>query len=275
MPGTGIAIALTAWTGLGTVIPLGIDYLVVELLGGVTWTGPLLDALIFSAQIALSWWCYHTLALGTRRLEDPRSATIFLILVPGGVALVAAALTAFAWQIAGATPESFWALTTKLWISRALGILVLVPALLVVVTPLLVRASVGEAEPRAKQPRGLGLTDWAFGELLEVTGLSIATGLLGIVIAELHMRAGGNLHLWAFNLLLIVWAGLRQGLRGGALAACAGSLTGLVTVAVMGGTVPEVSPFQGIMLAQCSTALLVGASAGWIRASEARYRQVV
>src|SRR5262249_49855908 len=138
-----------------------------------------------------------------------------------------------------------------------------------------VRASVVEAEPRAKQPGGLGLTDWTFGELLEVTGLSIATGLLGIVIAELQMRAGGNLHLWAFNLLLIVWAGLRQGLRGGALAACAGSLTGLVTVALLGGTMPDVSPFHGIMLAHGSPALLLGASAGWIRASEARYRQVV
>src|SRR5262249_30249524 len=34
-------------------------------------------------------------------------------------------------------------------------------------------------------------------------------------------------------------------------------------------------PVQGNLLAQCSTALLVGASAGWIRASELRYRQVI
>jgi PAS domain-containing protein len=275
VPGTGIAIALTAWTGLVTVIPLGIDYLIVELIGAATWTVPVLNALIFSSQIALSWWCYHRLALGTRRLEDPRSATIFLILVPGGLALFAALFTALAWQIAAATQEPFWALTTKLWISRALGILVLVPALLVVVTPLLVRAALVEPEPPAKQPGGLGLADWTFGEFLEVSGLSIATALLGVVLGELQMRMDMNLHLWAFNLLLIVWASLRQGLRGGALAACAGSLTGLVTVAFMGGTMPQVSPFQGIMLAQCSTALLVGASAGWIRASEARYRHVV
>src|SRR5262249_60888938 len=120
MPGTGIAIALTAWTGLGTVIPLGIDYLVVELLGGVTWTGPLLDALIFSAQIALSWWCYHTLALGTRRLEDPRSATIFLILVPGGAALVAAPPTAFVARVARAPPRPLWARATQQGSARAL-----------------------------------------------------------------------------------------------------------------------------------------------------------
>ena len=38
---------------------------------------------------------------------------------------------------------------------------------------------------------------------------------------------------------------------------------------------PNFSAMQGNLLAFCSTALLVGASAGWIRASEARYRHVV
>src|SRR5262249_56058757 len=80
---------------------------------------------------------------------------------------------------------------------------------------------------------------------------------------------------WGFNLLLSVWSGLRQGLRGGSLAAASSSVFGLMTVSMLGGTVTQVGPFQGVMLAQCSTALLVGASAGWIRASEARYRQVV
>src|SRR5207249_2187483 len=89
-PAAGLALVLTAWTGVIAILPLGVDYLIVSLIGAETWSGPLIDALIFSGQIALSWWCYHNLALGTRRLEDPRSATLFLILVPGGLALLAA-----------------------------------------------------------------------------------------------------------------------------------------------------------------------------------------
>src|SRR5206468_9387282 len=74
MPAAGIALALTAWIGLIAVVPLGIDYLAAQLLGGQPFRAVSLDALVFSGQIALSWWCYHRLALGTRRLEDPRSA---------------------------------------------------------------------------------------------------------------------------------------------------------------------------------------------------------
>src|SRR5262249_4682448 len=105
--------------------------------------------------------------------------------------------------------------------------------------------------------------------------LTAATGLLSVVLALVQVQAGLNLHLWGFNLLLIVWASLRQGLRGGVLVAGGSSICGLIAVSVLGGTIAQASPFQGVMLAQCSTALLVGASVGWIRASETRYRQIV
>jgi PAS domain S-box-containing protein len=41
------------------------------------------------------------------------------------------------------------------------------------------------------------------------------------------------------------------------------------------GSGPPAFPLQGNLLTQCSIALLAAASAGWIRASEARYRRVV
>ena len=65
---------------------------------------------------------------------------------------------------------------------------------------------------------------------------------------------------------------------GGALTSGIGATVALPVLAVDVLNIEpsaDFSPLQGNLLAQCSTALLVGASSGWIRASEARYRQVV
>src|SRR5262249_41375179 len=77
--------------------------------------------------------------------------------------------------------------------------------------------------------------------------------------------------LWGVGLLIVVWSALRQGLRGGALV---GSTAALAALSFAGANLPhgEWGPLQGYLLAQCSTALLVGVSAGWIQTSEARYR---
>src|SRR5262249_44336439 len=88
-------------------------------------------------------------------------------------------------------------------------------------------------------------------------------------------QAMPDIALWGFSLLLVVWASVRQGLRGGALAAFTGSFPALILADYLGVSPAAFSPLQGNILAQCSAALLIGASAGWIRASEARYRQIV
>src|SRR5262249_46920229 len=69
------------------------------------------------------------------------------------------------------------------------------------------------------------------------------------------------------------WTSLRSGVRGGALAAGTAALVSLLVAAARGGDPALMAPLRGNLLAQCTTALLVGASSGWIRASEARYRQ--
>ncbi len=86
-----------------------------------------------------------------------------------------------------------------------------------------------------------------------------------------------NWHLWGISLLVIVWAGLRQGLRGGTVAAATGALMALLVAAGLDedGSAERLIPLQGNLLAQASAALLVGASAGWVRASESLYRQVI
>src|SRR5262249_31207634 len=118
--------------------------------------------------------------------------------------------------------------------------------------------------------------DWTWGESIEIAGLSITAGILGILQATFQSQQNvTNWHLWGLSLLVIVWAGLRQGLRGGTVAAASGALMALLVAAAIPGSPHRLIPLQGNLLAQASAALLVGASAGWIRASESRYRQVI
>jgi PAS domain-containing protein len=74
--------------------------------------------------------------------------------------------------------------------------------------------------------------------------------------------------------MIVVWSALRQGLRGGVVVSGAAALA-VLAVAQWRGVSADSGPIQGYLLAQCSTALLVGVSSGWIQASEARYRHVV
>ncbi len=77
-------------------------------------------------------------------------------------------------------------------------------------------------------------------------------------------------------MLVIVWASLRLGLRGGSTVAAMATLTTLLVASLQPALTLEVlNPLRANLLAQCSTALLIGASADWIRRSETRYRQVV
>jgi signal transduction histidine kinase len=279
LPAVGLGLALVAWTGLWAALPLAADFFVVRGLVTENWALAFFEAVLLGGQLAGSWWCYRYVANGTRRLEDPRSATLFLILVPGGVAGLAGLAEALAYAAVGpAEPAelAFWTRAALEWIVRALGILVLVPLLLTLLSPLLVRLGMATPDPVVKQPGGMHPTDWTLGELVEVLGLTAGAIVLSTVLAILQSHhVPVNLHLWGFTLLLIVWTGLRQGLRGGALAAGASAGVALALVGFLGGQGKDAGPFQGIMMAQCSVALLVGASAGWIRASEARYRQVV
>src|SRR5204863_478641 len=119
---------------------------------------------------------------GTRRLDDPRSATTFLILVPGAVAAGMASMQAFFWGWAFGVHEPFWTLASALWISRALGSLALAPALLVVISALLLRARLtrcrlgrGRASPSGSVT-GQGLRPARVGDRSDVppSGLIVA-----------------------------------------------------------------------------------------------------
>ena len=99
LPGLGLGLALVAWLGLAIVPLLALDLVLTRL--GFASEHPTIrlvaDGVLLAAEMGLSWWVYAHLARGSRRLEDPRSATVFLILVPGAVAAAMASIQALYW----------------------------------------------------------------------------------------------------------------------------------------------------------------------------------
>jgi PAS domain-containing protein len=228
---------------------------------------------LLTAQIGFSWWAYSMLARGARWLDDPRSCIIFLAVVPGLLAAGFAFGQALLWHALRPTADPTPALFGKLWVSAILGLLVPLPALQALITPILSQHGQIAAPPSS-------LLDnpwlrWTTGEIIEVVGLALTSAGLAVVLVHLKMEAGvPPWALWGVGLLIVVWAALRQGLRGGAIVSAASAVTALAQAPWLEFLPAESGPLQGYLLAQSSTAILVGASAGWIQASEARYRHV-
>jgi|GEM_PF-1646372 len=278
LPGLGLGLALVSWFGWWYVPLLAVDLFIVR-----TTTHPTqplilmaLDSALLAGQIAASWWCYAVAAKGSRWLDDPRSATVYLLIVPGGMTAAAACVQALLWRALGPEPAvSLWTLAGMLGISRALGLLALAPALLVLATPLLSRARWVKVPP-ARTPYDSSTAASRWGERIELAGLSLGNAILTLSLVFLQIERGfPGWTLWGISLLFVVWSSLRHGLHGGIVTATVGSLTALMTATWLRAEAADFSPLQGNLLAQISTALLVGASSSWIRASEARYRRVV
>ncbi|MBM4067494.1 MAG: PAS domain S-box protein [Planctomycetes bacterium] len=103
----------------------------------------------------------------------------------------------------------------------------------------------------------------------------MTAGALGLLLATAHAdQAGGNWHFFGLSSLLIVWSGLRQGLRGGSIAFLFCASAAFILAAFLSGA-RSWNSLQGNMLAQGSIALLVGAASSWLQANESRYRQVI
>jgi PAS domain S-box-containing protein len=298
-PPVGIGLVLVAWLGPRAVLLLFASVLLVSLQGQLThtptvwgtgWTalrGGFLEAVLLSAEVLAAWGCYRYLGRGSRRLGDPRSATLFLILVPSlTVGAFALPLGVAAWRL-NPEPSPLLRWVGLYWLSHALGILVLAPPLLANLTPWLVRHRFALPDDPAQaadveEPRRMSWQDTA-----EIAVLALFLAFLSLIQAFLtaHRDIAGW-QLWGLPMLVIVWASLRHGLRGGTIVASSAVgtplLFGLLT------QTPGENPFrefellspilpilQANLLAECSTALLAASAANWIRLSEARYRQVV
>ena len=252
-------------------------------------------------EAVAAWWLYHCAGRGGRRLGDPRSAMSFVLLVPGAIALFWGLLhLGFASVIETPTlgPGG---------LPPALGLVLAGPRAgparrgppaprppdALAPPPRLAPARDGARRPRPDRPghrppravrrllrpsrrtgAGSGLGDW-----LEIGLLALATSAACVLLSRLH--GPGELlgwQLWGGPGLLIVWAGIRQGLRGGTLVASAAAVVLLLARRL--GLLPSADPLfqpllQGHLAAQCSAALLISAGAAWLRRRDADYRQVV
>ncbi len=275
-PSIGLGLVLMAWLGgRWLAAAAGVSLLVRLAVADSAFPAVLtvIDVTGWAIELAGAWACYHTLARGSRRLNDPRSASLFLLLVPGAAAGLSGLSRAV---LFGAEP--FWPAATHYWLTQALGLLTIAPSLLLLGTPLLARVRLIPAAASREDDDWVDLYDRsASGDLIETIGLALGAGILGYLLSghQLAEPQFVNWHLWGTLLLLVVWASLRQGLRGGSLAALAAAIGALFMAAGAPSLTPQFVALQGNLLALASTSLLVGASSAWIRASEMRYRQVV
>jgi PAS domain S-box-containing protein len=281
-PAAGIAFAFVAWFGRrAALLPLlaGLSTSLALALTGSdapTVIGASADGAIAALEALLGCRLYVVIARGGRRLSDPRSAVEFLLLVPG-ITAAAGALGRAAVAANGLMPTT--SNLTALWLAHALGLLAVAPPLLVCLTPWLVRRglTVDDAPDAAPLlPGPVGADRVAFGDAVEIGGLALCAGGLGLLLALApghRLLAGWQV--WGAPMLLIVWASLRQGLQGGTTVACAAVAVPLAMAVFRPIAAPVALLLQGNLLAQASTGLLVAASASWLRASEHRYRQLV
>lgn len=282
LPGLGVGIVLIAWFGWRILPVLLVDLLLARLQADTAENSAILavDVLCNGTLLSSAWWLYHQIAHGSRRLDDPRSATLFLILIPGGLCIGVACIEAIAWQLLRDSPTKFVLLTAELWLTQIVGIVATVPILIATATPVLLRRGLLVDDLSAALPRELGVARARIGEAIELAGLTSA--VIGLSLLHLWTMTQANSASWALwvsGLVLLVWICIRQGLFGGTFAA---GVTAIVT-AVAFQLVPislearavTQSALQGQLLAFCSTAMLVGVSASWIRATESRFSQVI
>src|SRR5262249_9521654 len=192
------------------------------------WPAALGVAILSGLEVGVAWWSYFRLAHGLRRLVDPRSATLFLILVPGGImALFAIGHALLAWETTVA--DSLWHLTGDIWLSRSLGILALAPPCLVLGTWWMVRHGLALAEPVGEDGDCDTVLPLDWGGRIEIGGLALGAIVLGMMMGTMHLHGEGSYSsLPMLPLFLIIWASLRQGVRGGTVVAGAAALPPLL-----------------------------------------------
>ncbi len=297
-PPVGLGLVLVAWLGPRAVLLLFFDMLLVSwqarlsdtpTVWGGGWAavrGGFIEAVLVSAEVLAAWSCYRHFGRGSRRLGDPRSATLFLILVSLTAGAFALPFAVAAWRL-DPNPSSLPRWIALYWLSHALGMLALAPPLLANLTPMLVRHHFARPDDAAQagdeeEPRPLNWRDMA-----EVAGLALFLALVSLIQAKVTAyQAIAGWQLWGLPVLVIVWASLRHGLRGGTIMAA--SAVGTPLLIGLLSQMDNENPFKEFadlytvqlilaanLLAECATALLAASAANWIRLGEARYRRVV
>jgi PAS domain S-box-containing protein len=283
-PSAGLGLVLVAWLGPRAAVLSFAAVLLSTVYFGL-WAGeatpvgwfPLLafgcvEGVVQAGFLVSAWWAYRWVG-GRSDLRDPRSAVLFLA-VFGAIGCLPAALHACTHWLLVPFPVSLVREAGAWWVAESLGIVALAPPLLVLLRPRLVRRGwipSEEGVPFVSPEVSHRIGDW-----VEVAALTLATSWLSALLTLTQApNQSTGWQLWGAPLLLVVWTGMRQGLPGATLVT---AVSTVVSLGLLGWAQPDLPVpllVQGNLLAQCASALLVAASSGWVRQSEARYRQVV
>jgi PAS domain S-box-containing protein len=291
-PPAGLGLALIAWFGHAAALLLALDGLLIvgqlalwmllgeARLGGSELFLAGLDSVLGAGFLQASWWLSRAESRGLSDLEDPRSAKRFLFLVPGLTIGSWAVVHTILAALVADEPLAWKSELVAFWLSRSLGVMVITPFLLVVLTPWLTQRgmlslqSSSVAAPSPLHVVGHG-EELSWGDGLELLGLAVGAGALTWLAVQSARTQVVSWQIWGTPLLLILWAGLRQGLRGSSFVAC---VSAALPLALLAGDTLNASALQlvqGNLLGQGAVALLVTAATSWIRGSEDRYRQVM
>ncbi len=291
-PPAGLGLALIAWFGARAALWIALDgLLVVGQIALLRLLSPdrgteyellraSLDAVLGAGIMLASWWCYHRRAGGARNLDDSRSAMLFLFVVPGaGAGLWAILHFGLAWLISGGAPAAWRTELAAFWLSRALGVLILTPLLLAGLTRWLSSRDLVLPETDGERKSSLDVVGvgepLTWGDGLELLGLALGASILTCLAVKNGRAQAVSWQPWGGPLLLIVWAGLRQGLRGSTVVVAASACGPLLfwTGEPFGSFYALL--VQGNLLSQGAVALLVAAISTGVRSNENRYRQVM
>src|SRR6202008_3197204 len=102
--------------------------------------------------------------------------------------------------------ESLLTLASAGWVSRALGLLVIAPPLLVVLTPLLVERDWVSLEAPLAVSAVPPTSDWTWGERIETAGLRLGLAIVMLALGVIRV-AGGlmNWRFWTLSWLIVAW----------------------------------------------------------------------
>jgi signal transduction histidine kinase len=197
------------------------------------------ELVLTAGYVALAAYLRDRLDFRPRRVALP-DVVALLVAVPAGTTLTSLAYCS-ALFLAGALPGAdFLSAARHFWIGDTVGIIVIIPAA--------TAASIMASRTRWR---------WSHDDLISWL-VFVAGTCLGFT-ALTRLGGAGDYHLFYLLFLPIIWAGMRLGYAGAAIALLVTQILLFLTASYLGFGVNDVDMFQWLMLVLSITGLLLGA----------------